>query len=101
MLVVSERRRSNRKSAGHRVEVCDSKGGFVTAGRAANFSEHGAFLIIEKRPGLSVGDELVVKLQQQEEGEALSTTAFRCRVIRLRVLGGLLGLGVEFTEEQK
>jgi hypothetical protein len=69
--------------------------------RTAKISERGLFLLVDRGCGLAEAGELIVELSRPASEQCrceLGAACYRCRVVRTRVLGQLLGLGVEFTE---
>ncbi|HUU59167.1 MAG TPA: PilZ domain-containing protein [Phycisphaerae bacterium] len=94
-----EKRRSERRSLASSAVVLDDRNHVLASGRIANVSEHGAFVVAEHRPDLAEGRqvilEITVPLPSPDKRESSPTVRYECRIVRIRTLGQLMGIGLE------
>ncbi len=95
-----DRRRSIREATSYHVTLRSAEGEVLTEGMTTNFSNEGAFLVTKNAPGLPVDCETVLEVQMpSEQGQGEQMHRFKCRVVRFREMGKLVGLGLEFVEQ--
>ena len=101
-LRTGERRRAERLGAYGPAILRDSAMKFVARCRVTNLSADGAFLMVRDKPDLPrEGEafvELVLTIGTGRE-KTQQTSVYRCRVIRSKQMGELIGLGLEFLEK--
>ena len=101
---VAEGRANHRAAAAHPIVVRDLDGGLLARGRTSNISETGVFLIAQTNWLAEVDQEVHIcltlpatrKAQRRDERRAVVYTA---RVVRLRMLGHMLGVGLELQDK--
>ena len=93
-------------AAAHPALIRTCRGHFLARGRTANISETGVFIIARCPDGPPRDEEVVVEIELPSaaataRGRRPGTreVRYRCRVVRTRTLGHLVGLGVEFMEK--
>ena len=101
---ISERRRYQRFSSTCPVVVRDLHGQVVARGRTSNTSVSGAFVIAPMDAAPSLGDQLLIEVKLLRSGGPHARRGPRrahylARVVRLRQIGQLVGLGMELTEQ--
>ena len=99
----SERRLSIRTPAAYPVTLYDHRGRTLGRGSTGNISENGMLVIATGLTEVSVSDELAldIVMPADHDNEARERTIHRvCRVVRVRRLGELVGLGVECIDKQ-
>ena len=94
-----EKRRSERRSLALPAVVLNGQNQVLASGRIANVSEHGALVVAEYRPDLAEGQQVIVEmaapLPSPEERKSSPTVRYKCRIVRIRTLGQLMGIGLE------
>jgi len=94
-----EKRRSQRRSLASPAVVLDDQNHVLARGRTANVSEHGAFVVAEHRPDLVEGQQVIVEMTvpslSAKKRKSSPTVRYKCRIVRIRTLGKLMGIGLE------
>ena len=101
---ISDRRRYQRFSSTCPVVARDLHGQVVARGRTSNASANGAFVIAPMDAVPSLGDQLLIEMKLLRSGGPHTRRGPRrahylARVVRLRQIGQLVGLGMELTEQ--
>lgn len=104
-LRTAEKRRSFRMAAAHPALIWDRRGRVLTQGRIANISETGVFIVGRCPKAPPEEGEVFVEIRLPATATARGkrqptrSIRYRCRLVRTRTLGHLVGLGVEFIEK--
>lgn len=101
---ISDRRRHKRISSTCPVVVRDLGGQVVARGRTSNASASGAFVIAPMETTPPLGDQLLIEMKLLRSGGPHTRRRPRrahyiARVVRLRQIGQLVGLGMELIEQ--
>jgi len=102
---MTDRRRSCRLPSAYPATVRDRRGNVLARGRSANTSESGVLIICRDWGSASEGQCLTVEMvvpagfDSRRRRESSRTVCYLCRVVRVQLLGQLLGLGVRFLEK--
>ena len=102
----AERRRSKRVAASHPAVILSRSGRILARGLTGNISATGALIIVRIKKGLFKEDQVILELTvpavRQNAGRRERTRSVRLssRIIRTINLGYLVGIGIEFLEEQ-
>jgi hypothetical protein len=98
----TERRQSLRISAAHPVRILDNDESLLTSGRTANTSEDGLMAVVRTCP---LPPEVLIEIalpslanSRRAYGQT-RIVCYRARVIRLQVMGNLMGLGVQLLKK--
>jgi len=92
-------------AAAHPARIWSRRGRVLAQGRTANISENGVFIIARcpKQPPME--GEAFVEIQlptvtpARGRRQRTRSVRYRCRIVRIRTLGHLVGLGVELIEK--
>jgi len=97
----AEKRRNMRSSAAYPITIRDNRGYILAAGRTANISENGVFMIsrgcaIANPPAKLIAQ---IKLPSLAGDNNIRIVRYLCKVVRRHPIGPLMGLGIEFLEK--
>ena len=94
-----ERRTSDRLPARHPAVLRDSTGAVLLCARAINVSESGVFVVATAATDLDFPREAVLEMETRRGDGAPVLNVYRCRVVRCRRQGALVGVGLELVEK--
>lgn len=97
---VAERRRSTRTAAVYPAAILDNDGCLLAWGRTSDISECGVFIIAETQWQPELDSTVIVQLQlpgfpHRRRRDKPRIVMYQARVVRTRMLGQLLGIGLE------
>jgi hypothetical protein len=94
-----DRRRSPREIASRQVVLRSEAGQPLAKGLSTNVSSYGLFVVLRAAPDLPTDEAIVAEWKDPSaDGAEQGVQTRRCRVVRRRQMGNLIGLGVEFLE---
>jgi len=102
---ITERRQQHRLAAAYPIRILAGRGKVVCAGRTANITEGGVYALFRFARELSATTRVTVEMilpahtdSDAARGET-RTVRYRCRITRQELMGGHLGVGLEFLEK--
>ncbi|MHC4563085.1 MAG: PilZ domain-containing protein [Planctomycetota bacterium] len=104
MPVIAERRGTPRISSTHPAIIRDADGDLLAKGRTANISVSGVFILVALDDPPALNDQLLVELKlpgsPRRHGRPTSRTVhYTARVVRVRPVGQMTGLGMELMDK--
>ncbi len=100
--LTANRRNSDRVPVTYSATVCDTDGEVLAKGQASNISEGGVFVVATSRDGLAITDRLILQLEpSNSHSRTRSRTThmkYLVRLVRMRSIGHLYGLGLQFLD---
>ncbi len=99
-LLTTERRKSPRVMVGYNATFFEENGTFVAKGQASNMSDGGVFVLVSNRNGLAVSSQFVLEMEiPSNQTGHVNNMRYLVRLVRMRSIGHLYGLGLEFIEK--
>ncbi len=100
--LTANRRNSDRLPATYNATVCDTNGEVLAKGQTSNISDGGVFVVATSRNGLAIADRLILQLELSDSrSRPRSRTTkmkYLVRLVRVRSIGHLYGLGLQFLD---
>ena len=100
--LTANRRTGDRVPTTYKATVCDQTGDVLAKGQASNISDGGVFVVATSRNGLAIADRLILQLELPDvrggqQGDA-TQMKYLVRLVRMRSIGHLYGLGLQFLD---